>query len=184
MNILSINNISRMGREAPLFSNVTFGMDEGDKAAIIGRNGTGKSTLLNVIAGKLNSDDGTVVINKSCGVSFLPQNPEFNGEDTIKAHIFKSESPKLKIINEYEELCEKMSVGLNNGEQKRFDELNLEMDNGNLWNYEAQVRSILGVLGINDLSRKMKTLSGGMLKKVALAQVLVEDTKLDRKSVV
>lgn len=178
MNILSINNISRMGREAPLFSNVTFGMDEGDKAAIIGRNGTGKSTLLNVIAGKLNSDDGTVVINKSCGVSFLPQNPEFNGGDTIKAHIFKSESPKLKIINEYEELCEKMAVGLNNGEQKRFDELNLEMDNGNLWNYEAQVRSILGVLGINDLSRKMKTLSGGMLKKVALAQVLVEDTKL------
>lgn len=178
MNILSINNISRMGREAPLFSNVTFGMDEGDKAAIIGRNGTGKSTLLNVIAGKLNSDDGTVVINKSCGVSFLPQNPEFNGEDTIKAHIFKSESPKLKIINEYEELCEKMAVGLNNGEQKRFDELNLEMDKGNLWNYEAQIKSILGVLGINDLSRKMKTLSGGMLKKVALAQVLVEDTKL------
>jgi len=178
MNILSINNISRMGREAPLFSGVTFGMDEGDKAAIIGRNGTGKSTLLSVIAGVLNSDEGQVVINKSAGVSFLSQNPEFNGEDTIKEHIFKSNSPKLKIINEYEELCEKMAVGLNNGEQKRFDEVNLEMDNGNLWNYEAQVRSILGTLGISDMSRKMKTLSGGMLKKVALAQVLVEDTKL------
>ena len=178
MNILSINNISRMGREAPLFSGVTFGMDEGDKAAIIGRNGTGKSTLLSVIAGALNPDDGQVVINKSAGVSYLPQNPAFNGEDTIKEHIFKSKSPKLELINEYEELCSKMAAGLSESERQRFDKLTLEMDNGNLWNYEAQIRSILGTLGINDLSRKMKTLSGGMLKKVALAQVLVEDTKL------
>ena len=178
MNILSINNISRMGREAPLFSGVTFGMDEGDKAAIIGRNGTGKSTLLSVIAGALNPDDGQVVINKSAGVSYLPQNPAFNGEDTIKEHIFKSKSPKLELINEYEELCAKMAAGLSDSEQQRFDKLTLEMDNGNLWNYEAQIRSILGTLGIIDLSRKMKTLSGGMLKKVALAQVLVEDTKL------
>ncbi|MBR1614574.1 MAG: ABC-F family ATP-binding cassette domain-containing protein, partial [Treponema sp.] len=178
MNILSINNISRMGREAPLFSGVTFGMDEGDKAAIIGRNGTGKSTLLSVIAGALNPDDGQVVINKSAGVSYLPQNPAFNGEDSIKEHIFKSQSPKLALINEYEELCAKMAAGLSESEQQRFDKLTLEMDNGNLWNYEAQIRSILGTLGINDLSRRMSTLSGGMLKKVALAQVLVEDTKL------
>ena len=178
MNILSINNISRMGREAPLFSDVTFGMDEGDKAAIIGRNGTGKSTLLSVIAGTLNADDGQVVINKSAGVSYLPQNPSFNGEDSIREHIFKSNSPKLMLINEYEDLCDKMSNGLSETEQARFDKLTLDMDSGNLWNYEAQIKSILGTLGINDLSRKMKTLSGGMLKKVALAQVLVEDTKL------
>ncbi|MBR6912786.1 MAG: ABC-F family ATP-binding cassette domain-containing protein, partial [Treponema sp.] len=178
MNILSINNISRMGRDAPLFSDVTFGMDEGDKAAIIGRNGTGKSTLLSVIAGTLNADDGQVVINKSAGVSYLPQNPSFNGEDSIREHIFKSNSPKLMLINEYEDLCDKMSNGLSETEQARFDKLTLDMDSGNLWNYEAQIKSILGTLGINDLSRKMKTLSGGMLKKVALAQVLVEDTKL------
>ena len=167
-----------MGREAPLFKDVTFGLNEGDKAAIIGRNGTGKSTLLNVIAGVLPADDGQITINKLSGVSYLPQNPEFNGENTIREHIFKSESPKLKIINEYEELCEKMADGLTNGQQSRFDALTLEMDKGDLWNYESQIRSILGVLGINDLSRKMKALSGGMVKKVALAQVLVEDTKL------
>ena len=167
-----------MGREAPLFKEVTFGLNEGDKAAIIGRNGTGKSTLLNVIAGLLPADDGQVIINKLSGVSYLPQNPEFDGENTIREHIFKSESPKLKIIKEYEDLCEKMADGLTNGQQKRFDELTLEMDKGNLWNYESQIRSILGVLGINDLSRKMSELSGGMVKKVALAQVLVEDTKL------
>ena len=167
-----------MGREAPLFKEVTFGLNEGDKAAIIGRNGTGKSTLLNVIAGVLPADDGQITINKLSGISYLPQNPEFEEKDTIREHIFKSESPKLKIIREYEDLCEKMADGLTNGQQKRFDELTLEMDKGNLWNYESQIRSILGVLGINDLSRKMSELSGGMVKKVALAQVLVEDTKL------
>ena len=178
MNILSVNSLSKLGREAPLFTEVTFGLNEGDKAAIIGRNGTGKSTLLNVIAGKLPADDGQVIINKLSGVSYLPQNPEFDGENTIREHIFKSESPKLKIITEYEDLCEKMSEKLTNGQQKRFDELTLEMDKGDLWNYESQIRSILSTLGINDLSRKMSTLSGGMVKKVALAQVLVEDTKL------
>ena len=178
MNILSVNGLAKMGREAPLFKEVTFGLNEGDKAAIIGRNGTGKSTLLNVIAGLLPADDGQVIINKLSGVSYLPQNPEFEEKDTIREHIFKSESPKLKIIREYEDLCEKMADGLTNGQQKRFDELTLEMDKGNLWNYESQIRSILGVLGINDLSRKMSELSGGMVKKVALAQVLVEDTKL------
>jgi len=178
MNILSVNGLAKMGREAPLFKEVTFGLNEGDKAAIIGRNGTGKSTLLNVIAGLLPADDGQVIINKLSGVSYLPQNPEFEEKDTIREHIFKSESPKLKIIREYEDLCEKMAGGLTNGQQKRFDELTLEMDTQNLWNYESQIRSILGVLGINDLSRKMSELSGGMVKKVALAQVLVEDTKL------
>ena len=167
-----------MGREKPLFQEVTFGLNEGDKAAIIGRNGTGKSTLLNVIAGVLPADDGQITINKLSGVSYLSQNPEFDGENTIREHIFKSESPKLKIINEYEDLCDKMADGLTNGQQSRFDALTLEMDNGDLWNYESQIRSILGTLGINDLSRKMSTLSGGMVKKVALAQVLVEDTKL------
>ncbi len=167
-----------MGREKPLFQEVTFGLNEGDKAAIIGRNGTGKSTLLNVIAGVLSADDGQITINKLSGVSYLSQNPDFDGGNTIREHIFKSESPKLKIINEYEDLCEKMADGLTNGQQSRFDALTLEMDKGDLWNYESQIRSILGTLGINDLTRKMSTLSGGMVKKVALAQVLVEDTKL------
>lgn len=178
MNILSISNLQKMGREAPLFSGVTFGMNDGDKAAVIGKNGTGKSTLLSVIAGILPCDDGSVVINKDSGVSFLPQNPSFEPEDTIQRHIFKSDSPKLKKIREYEELCALMEKGFSKSHQERFDSLTLEMEKGNLWNYEADVRSILSTLDIKDMSRKMKTLSGGMLKKVALAQVLVEDTKL------
>lgn len=179
MNILSVNNLKKIGREEPLFSGVTFGLNDGDKAALIGRNGTGKSTLLNTIAGVLQPDDGTVVINKNAGVSFLPQNPSFLENDTIREHIFKSGSEKLKIIQKYLEVCEKLgSDGGEGSVQKTFDELNLLMEQKDLWNYESQVSSVLSTLGITDMSRKMGTLSGGMLKKVALAQVLVEDTKL------
>lgn len=177
MNLLSISNLAKIGREEPLFTEVTFGLNEGEKAALIGKNGTGKSTLLNTIAGVLQPDDGTVVLNKTGGTSFLPQNPVYEKEDTIRHHIFKSKSPKLEIIREYEELC--LNLGsLSESQQKRYDQLSDTMEKQDLWNYEAQISSILSTLGITDMSRKMGSLSGGMIKKVALAQVLVEDTKL------
>ena len=176
MNILSINNLAKIGREKPLFTEVSFGIQEGEKAALIGRNGTGKSTLLATIAGVLVPDEGTVVINKEAGVSYLPQTPTFNSEDTIREHIFKSKSPKLEVIREYEEICEEMGRGADVA--KRYEAIMHRMDAGDLWNYEAQISSILSTLGITDMSRRMGELSGGMCKKVALAQVLVEDTKL------
>src|SRR5574344_3117971 len=184
MNILSISNLAKIGREEPLFSGVSFGLDEGDKAALIGRNGTGKSTLLNTIAGVLQPDEGTVVINKEAGVSYLPQNPVFSATDTIREHIFKSHSPKLEIIKQYEEVCDEMatqsssSAETSKALQIKFNELTDKIEKGDLWNYESQIKSILTTLGINDMNRKMGELSGGMIKKVALAQVLVEDTKL------
>ncbi|WP_022932055.1 ribosomal protection-like ABC-F family protein [Treponema bryantii] len=191
MNILSINNLSKIGREKPLFTGVTFGIQEGEKAALIGRNGTGKSTLLATIAGVLQPDEGTVVINREAGVSYLPQTPSFNENDTIREHIFKNDSPKLAVIREYEEICEEMAnaggtssdtgtagTTISSGLQHRYEDIMHKMDTGDLWNYEAQISSILSTLGITDMTRRMGTLSGGMCKKVALAQVLVEDTKL------
>ena len=187
MNILSVSNLSKLGREKPLFTEVTFGLNEGDKAALIGRNGTGKSTLLQTIAGKLTPDEGSVVFNKSLApipnqessvISYLPQNPDFLPDDTIRDHIFRSQSPKLRTIRSYIDVCEKMENGISQSLQNEFDSLSLAMDKGSLWNYESQVRSILSTLGIHDLERKMSELSGGMIKKVALAQVLVEDSPL------
>ena len=181
MNILSINNLAKIGREKPLFTEVSFGIQEGEKAALIGRNGTGKSTLLATIAGVLQPDEGTVVINKEAGVSYLPQTPSFNPDDTIREHIFKNDSPKLAVIREYEEICEEMTQAggtPTSGLQHRYEDIMHKMDSGDLWNYEAQISSILSTLGITDMTRRMGTLSGGMCKKVALAQVLVEDTKL------
>ena len=176
MNLLSISNLGKIGREQPLFTGVTFGLDDGDKAALIGKNGTGKSTLLNTIAGVLTPDEGTVVINKEAGVSYLPQNPPFRKEDTIRDHIFKSHSPKLEIIRRYEEACDKL--GSDSAAAREYEGLSQLMDQGDLWNYESQIKSILSTLGIHNLDRLMGELSGGMIKKVALAQGLVEDTKL------
>lgn len=219
MNLLSVKELSKIGREAPLFTGVTFGLDEGDKAALIGRNGTGKSTLLNCIAGVLAPDSGQAVFNKDAGVSFLPQNPIFDPEDTIREHIFSSKhdadlelagkgnssgstktgksntsggkghsgvtvtatSPKLAIIHEYEALCEAIAEGNTSTKLKNdFESVSQLMTDKDLWTYEAEVKSILTTLGISGhfLDNKMKTLSGGMIKKVALAQVLVEDTKI------
>ncbi|MCR4938652.1 MAG: ABC-F family ATP-binding cassette domain-containing protein [Treponemataceae bacterium] len=225
MNLLSVKELSKIGREAPLFTGVTFGLDEGDKAALIGRNGTGKSTLLNCIAGVIVPDEGQAIFNKDAGVSFLPQNPEFNPEDTIREHIFsrktdengritgKSDadtgkgsvgstktgknsssggkghsgvtvtatSPKLAIIHEYERLCDAIAEGDSSTKLKNdFETVSQLMADKDLWTYEAEVKSILTTLGISGhfLDNKMKTLSGGMIKKVALAQVLVEDTKV------
>ena len=177
MNLLSIKNLTKIGREKPLFTDVTLGLDEGQKAALIGKNGAGKSTLFNCVAGVLAPDKGSVVFNKEAGFSYLAQTPAFDGDDTIRGHIFKSDSPKLKIINEYQSLCVNLG-SLNPAQAERYDALEKKMNDGALWNYEAQISSILSTLGIHDLDRKMKTLSGGMAKKVALAQVLVEDTKI------
>nr|WP_318660476.1 ABC-F family ATP-binding cassette domain-containing protein [uncultured Treponema sp.] len=179
VNLLSINNLAKIGREKPLFTEVSFGIQEGQKAALIGRNGTGKSTLLATIAGVLTPDEGTVVLNKEAGISYLPQTPSFNGDDTIREHIFKSSSPKLNIIREYHEICSAMGDGEQSESlRKRYDQSMLKMEQNDLWNYESQISSILSTLGISDMTRKMGSLSGGMCKKVALAQVLVEDTKL------
>ena len=137
MNILSINNLAKIGREKPLFTGVTFGIQEGEKAALIGRNGTGKSTLLATIAGLLQPDEGSVVINKEAGVSYLPQTPLFNPDDTIRQHIFKNDSPKLSVIREYEEICEEIAgsnlsfPGLT-GESSSID-YRVKPDNDNFW---------------------------------------------------
>ncbi len=198
MNLLSVKDLTKIGREKPLFKNVTFGLDEGHKAALIGRNGTGKSTMLNCIAGILAPDEGSVVFNKESGFSFLPQNPDFIPEHTIYQHIFEdskktqeagssgitASSSKLEIIREYEKLCAQIAENDESPNiHSAFEKITKLMSDKDLWTYEAEVKSILTVLGITTakgegLNRRMSELSGGMLKKVALAQVLVEDTKV------
>ena len=182
--MLSIKDLGKIGRDEPLFSGVTFGLNSGEKAALIGRNGCGKSTLLACIAGTLTSEEGSIVTAKECGISFLPQNPAFNPQDTIRNHIFKSESSKLKVIQQYEEVCQKLAstdsqeAKTSAQLQDQLNQLFEEMTQRDLWNYESQIKQILTTLGITDLTPTMGSLSGGMAKKVALAQVLIDDTGL------
>lgn len=182
--MLSIKDLGKIGRDEPLFSGVTFGLNSGEKAALIGRNGCGKSTLLACIAGTLTSEEGSIVTAKECGISFLPQNPAYNPQDTIRDHIFKSDSSKLKVIQQYEEVCQKLSATdkldskVSAQLQGQLEQLSEEMTQRDLWNYESQIKQILTTLGITDLAPTMGSLSGGMIKKVALAQVLIDDTGL------
>ena len=184
MNILSIEKLTKLGKDAPLFKNISFGIESGEKVALIGKNGCGKSTLLACIAGTLTSEEGSIVTAKECGISFLPQNPAYNQQDTIRDHIFKSESSKLKVIQQYEEVCQKLATTDSQDAkasaqlQDQLDQLSEEMTQRDLWNYESQIKQILTTLGITDLAPTMGSLSGGMIKKVALAQVLIDDTGL------
>ena len=182
MNLLTVKNFSKHGREEPLFTSANFTLDDGEKVALIGKNGCGKSTFLSCIAGILVPDEGTIMTAKNAGISFLPQNPIFNKEDSIQEHLFKSKSTKLEAIRAYEEICAQIA-GLKESEitkgfKDKLDRATEEMTKRELWDYETHIRQILSILGISDLKQTMGSLSGGMVKKVALAQVLIDDTKI------
>lgn len=176
MNLISIDKISKTMGDKTLFTDISFGLDEGQKTALIGVNGCGKSTLLKIIAGLQQPDSGIVSRNRECRINYLKQLPEHNPSDTILDHIMKGDSELVQLIRHYEELCANPSESANY--QKDFDRTTEEMNKLDAWQYEYEVKSILGELGINDVSLKLGELSGGMLKKVALAQALIDEGNL------
>ncbi|OHD10933.1 MAG: hypothetical protein A2086_16495 [Spirochaetes bacterium GWD1_27_9] len=178
MNLLSIDNVSKIQGNKKLFQNISFGVEEGQKIALIGINGCGKTTLLRIIAGLENIDGGAVSKNKEAKINFLEQIPTFNPENTILEHIFNSNNALVVLIKKYEELCLNMGKNITENEEKEFHKITEEMDKKNAWEYEHNIKSILTELEIDDLSKKMNSLSGGMLKKVALAQCLIGDANL------
>ncbi len=177
MNILSLDRISKTMGEKSLFKDISFGIEEGQKAALIGVNGCGKSTLLKMIAGVETIDQGSISKNNAVKISYLGQTPQFNPAHTILDHIFHESNPRAALIKRYELLCEQVS----RGETRLQDELaalTTEMDKAQVWNYESEIKAVLNQLGISDLDHKMLNLSGGMLKRVALAQALIDDADL------
>ncbi|HCL58003.1 MAG TPA: hypothetical protein DHW82_13490 [Spirochaetia bacterium] len=179
MNLVNLDKVSKTQGDKKLFENISFGMNDGDKIALIGINGSGKSTLLKMIAGIENPDNGTIARNRALKISFLPQVPLFQPENTILEHILKSNDPKILLIREYEQWTEKIKKSPDNESlQKKLMEIMHRMDQEDVWGFEREIRSILDQFGLDDLEIKMGSLSGGMLKKVALAQSLVLDSQL------
>lgn len=171
MNYLSVEELSKSYDEKKLFENITFGLDQGQKAALVGVNGTGKSTLMKVIAGIEPPDRGIVSFRKGLTVSMLRQHPDFNPEDTILEAVFSEDKEELNVIRDYELAMYKTETDPENA-----PDLSLileKMDALNAWEYEHQIKGLLGKLGIHNLDQKMKDLSGGQKKRVALAQALV-----------
>lgn len=168
MNYLSVENLGRNLGERWLFRDLTFGILQGEKVALIGSNGSGKSSLMDVLAGRAPADEGVVSVRKEIRVGYLHQNPDFNDAHTVLEVLFSSKNEITEAIREYEKAVE---TG-NSAAITHYAEV-LTRLNG--WDYEAKVKQILGKLGIHDLDKLIGELSGGQKKRVFLARVLIEE---------
>ena len=171
MNYLSVEGLTKSYDEKKLFENITFGLDQGQKAALVGVNGTGKSTLMKVIAGLETPDKGIVSFRKGLKVSMLLQHPEFNLEEKIIEAVFSGGTEELNVIRDYE-----LAILKTETDAANTIDLSLileKMDVLNTWEYEHQIKALLDQLGIHQLEQRMGDLSGGQKKRVALAQALV-----------
>ncbi|MBE6066748.1 MAG: ABC-F family ATP-binding cassette domain-containing protein [Clostridium lundense] len=173
MNLITLENISKSYSEKELFNNINLGINEGDKIGVIGINGTGKSTLLKIIAGVEVEDSGRIIKNSLINIEYLPQLPEFDAEKTVIQEVFRGNSPIIKVIREYEEALEDK-----NSNPERIMRLTHSMDNLNAWTIESEAKTVLTKLGIMDFNVKVGTLSGGQRKRIALAGALVNPSDL------
>ena len=172
MNLLSVENISKAFGERIILENISFGINKDQKIAFIAKNGTGKTTLLNIIAGKDQPDSGQVVFRKGIHIGFLSQNPSFNEELTVEETIFATDNPILRLIQEYEHALQHPESEM--AYQKAFE----QTERHNAWDFETQYKQILFRLKLDNLQLKVKNLSGGQKKRLALANVLISKPDL------
>ncbi|MEL7834192.1 ABC-F family ATP-binding cassette domain-containing protein [Fodinibius sp. Rm-B-1B1-1] len=175
MTYLSTENLSKNFGHKVLFEELTFGISQGDKTALIAENGTGKSTLLKILAGKETPDEGKVMIQNDVSIGFLEQDPDLDKELSIRDYISQSNNKMVRLIQEYERAVEAQANNYNEKTQQAFDKAASKMDAANAWDYEQRMEQILGKLNIHDLDQSIDTLSGGQRKRVALAFVLLDD---------
>jgi ATP-binding cassette subfamily F protein uup len=175
MNVLSIDNVSKKYREAPLFEGVTLGVEADEKVGLIGINGSGKSTLLKIIAGIIQPDTGRVALTRECQVAYLPQNPQFDPDQTVIDAVFAGGNRTMRILGDYEAACHALTeTGGHDGRLlERVAVLSHELEAIDGWALENDARTILTQLGIDDVAIKMGTVSGGQAKRVGIAHALM-----------
>ena len=185
MLLLSIENLAHSYGERTLFKNVNFNIETGDKIGLIGINGTGKSTLLRHIAeldgGKdpETGEPGKIIPNGTCVMEYLSQDPPFEPEATVIGQIFRGDSPMMKLLRSYETVLDETALHPDDAAvQRKLLEVQQQMDQHFAWQLESEAKAVLNRLGITDFNQKMKTLSGGQRKRVALAGVLVRPSDL------
>jgi len=169
MNYLTLENISKSYADKVLFENISISINKGEKVALVAKNGTGKTTLLKIAAGKETTDDGKVYLRKEIRTGYLEQDPDFSPEKSVIDEVFDSSQPVLDAIKNYEHCL------LHPDEKENLEHAMEKMELLKAWTYEAEVKQILSRLSINNLEQKIKTLSGGQKKRVALAKVLIDD---------
>jgi len=171
ISFLQVEGLTKSFGDLVLFENLTFGIFEGDRIGLIAKNGTGKTTLLNIITGKEDYDSGNVVYRRDLRIGYLPQDPHFPEGITVLEACFYSDSEVVGVISAYEE-------ALISGDSGRIEELVEQMDHLKAWDYEYRAKQILSQLKINNFDQKIEHLSGGQLKRVALANVLISEPQL------
>ena len=167
MHYVSAEGLGKSYGIQPLFSGISFNIEEGDKIAIVARNGTGKSTLLKILAGKETPDEGKLWISKDVDVVLFEQEPDLIEEKTVAENIFFHDNPIINSIKNYEQAIE-------GNEPEAVSKALIKMDELGAWDFDAKVKQIFGKLNIHHLDQKVNTLSGGQRKRVALARTLVD----------
>ncbi len=171
VNYLSVENIGHSFGHRWLFKNINFGLNRGDKIALIGANGAGKTTFLNILSSQFVPDEGMVSIRKDIRVGYLDQTPTFDALLPVSELLFTSQNPVAQAVRAYEKaLLHPESTDLGNALE--------QMDNLMAWDFEAKVKEILGQLGLHDIEAPFGQLSGGQKKRAALAKVLIEAPEL------
>ena len=171
MNYLSAENLSKSFGEKYLFKNLTVGISQGEKVALVGQNGSGKTTLLNILAGVLPPETGTVSLRKGISVGYLNQNPAFDEALSVMDTVLASDNPVVQAVKNYE-------LQLVAGDDDGLTHALEQMESLQAWDFETNIKQILGRLGIHDFDKKIAALSGGQRKRVALAKLLIDQPDL------
>jgi len=172
MNLLTVENISKSYGELVLFDNLSFGINKDQKIALIAKNGTGKTSILNILSGADTPDSGQVNYRKSTRVSFLAQEPVMDPNLTVEETIFASDNEILKVLSNYEKAL------LNPEDADAYQKAFEAMDRFEAWDFETQYKQILSKLKLDDLDAKVDKLSGGQKKRLALANALINKPDL------
>ncbi|MEM0931857.1 MAG: ABC-F family ATP-binding cassette domain-containing protein [Bacteroidota bacterium] len=167
MNLMTVENIAKSYGELVLFSNISFGINKGQKIALVAKNGSGKTSILNIISGKDVSETGKVTVRKGLKIAFLEQDPHIDPNWTVEESVLSSENPILKIIAAYENALQ------NPDAPEKYQNAFEAMERNNAWDFETQYKQILFKLHLSDLKMKVGALSGGQKKRLALANALL-----------
>ncbi|RKF05159.1 ATP-binding cassette subfamily F protein uup [Tenacibaculum lutimaris] len=172
MNYLSVENIAKSYGEKVLFEDISFGINKDQKIAFVAKNGSGKTSILNIIAGKDTPDEGQVISRKGINIAYLAQDDDLDPDLTIEETIFSTENTILPIIQQYEKALQNPDD--TESYQKAFE----LMEQHNAWDFETQYKQILSKLKLDDLSQKVGKLSGGQKKRLSLAIILINKPDL------
>ncbi len=170
MNLMSIDGIAKYVRDQALFADVVLGIDHSDKIGFIGPNGAGKSTLMNILSGNLHPDEGEITRNNDLRISMLEQLPRLEPDVSIRDQLYLSDDPRILLLKEYHRAAEIGSADL--------EDLTHRVEQEGCWTLEKEYLSYLTELGIDDPDQKGGTLSGGMVKKVAMARMMASGANL------